>query len=346
MKNIKSFLMSVLIASMILVMIPSGAMAKESLISPSVANNYSDVKGSWCEKWVASYGYTEIFSNVDGSFRPDQRITRMEFARLMHKSLGISIKYLVATDIKEYYNDVKSSDVGAGELYDLVTCGIIDTKTSFSPNETLKREDMIHYVINACYYVVGNDFAIPDIDSSPFADESKIEAKCVSEVYHAVALGLVNGRGNNTLSPADASTRAEAVAIAGRLSEINQRLKAEVVIKSAAVQADGALNLTLTILNNTNKAITINHGNGQIFDFVFFDKAGNELYRWSKDRMFTMMLVTTKIAPGEEKVFSDSIDAKAYASIKDKIATVKAYVVGTSNDFTINTDGYFLSEIA
>lgn len=346
MKNIKSFFMSVLIASMILVMIPSGAMAKESLISPSAANNYSDVKGSWCEKWVASYGYTEIFSNGDGSFRPDQTISRMEFARLLHKSLGISIKYLVATDIKEYYNDVKSSDVGAGELYDLVTCGIIDTKTSFRPTETLKREDMIHFIVNACYYVVGNDFAIPDLDRSPFADETKIDAKYVSEIYHAVALGLVNGRGNNVVSPADASTRAEAVAIAGRLVELKQRLKSDVIVKAAAAQADGALNLTLTILNNTNKPITIDHSNGQIFDFIFFDKAGNELYCWSKDRMFTMILVSTKIAPGEEKVFSDSIDAKTYSSIKDKIATVKAYVVGTSTGFTINTNGYFLSEIA
>lgn len=345
MKNIKSFLLSILIASMILVMIPSGAMAKDSAITTSAPNNYSDVKGSWCEKWVTAYGYTAIFSNGDGSFHPDQAITRMEFARLLHKALGISINYFAATDIKEYYNDVKSSDAGANELYDLVTCGIIDTKTSFRPNETLKREDMIHYSVNACYFAAGNDYAIPDKDCVPFADEGKIDAKYVSDVYHAVTLGLVNGRGNNMVSPADASTRAEAVAIAGRLSELKQKLKSDIIVKSTAVQADGALNLTISILNNTSKTITINHNNGQIFDFVFFDKAGNELYRWSKDLMFPMIVTTTKIAPGEEKVFSDSIDSKTYASIKGKIATIKAYVVGTSTDFTINPDGYFVSEI-
>lgn len=346
MKNIKSFFLSVLITSMILVMIPSGAMAKDSLISPAAANNYSDVKGSWCEKWVTAYGYPEIFSNGDGSFHPDQTITRMEFARLLHKSMGISIKYLVATDIKEYYTDVKSSDAGAGELYDLVTCGIIDTKSSFRPSETLKREEMIHYIVNACYYIAGNDYAIPDKECVPFADERKIDAKYVSDVYHAVALGLVNGRGNNVVSPVDASTRAEAVAISGRIAEFKQRLKSNVIVKATAAQANGALDLTLTILNSTNKTITIDHSNGQIFDFVFLDKAGKELYRWSQDRMFTMILVSTKIAPGEEKVFSDSIDAKTFATIKGKTATIKAYLVGTSTDFTINPDGYFVSEIS
>ncbi len=345
MKNTKSFLMSILIVSMILVMIPSGAMAKDNLIAPAPANDYSDVKGSWCEKWVATFGYKEIFSNGEGSFYPEQAMTRMEFARLLHKAMGISIKYFAATDIKEYYNDVASSDSGAGALYDLVTCGIIDTKTSFRLAETLKREEMIHFIVNACYYVAGNDFAVPAIYHVPFSDENKIDAKYVSDVNIAVAMGLVKGRENNMVSPSDASTRAESVAIVGRIAEFKQQHKSDVTVKASTVQADGALDLTLSILNNTDKTITIDHNSQQIFDFVFFDKAGNELYRWSQDRIFTMMLVSTKIAPGEEKEFSDSIDAKTYTSIKGKIATIKAYVVGTSSDFTINPNGYFVAEI-
>jgi hypothetical protein len=85
----------------------------------------------------------------------------------------------------------------------------------------------------------------------------------------------------------------------------------------------------------------IEHGSGHLFDFLIQDESGNKLYRWSDDRMFIALMMTTEIAPGEEIVFSDALDAETYASIKDRIASVKAYIVGTSSDFTINPDGYF-----
>ena len=341
MKHIRGLVLSLLLIAIFSILIPAEAVASSK--SSTTANDYGDIKGSWYEKLVSAYGYTEIFSNGDGFFHPDQAITRMEFARLLHKALGININYFAATDIKEYYNDVASSTAGANQLYDLVTCGIIDTKTSFRPTETLKRDEMIHFIMNAFYYVAGNDYAFTQMYHM-FEDDADIRSEYSADSQRAYALGLVNGKGNNYLFPADASTRAEAVTIAGRLAELKQKLKSEVTIKASSSQSNGELNLTLTLLNNTNKSITINHSNGQIFDFVFFDKTGKELYRWSQDRMFTMMVVSTKIAPGEEKVFSDSVDAKAYASIKGKIATIKAFLVGTSSDFTINHDGYYLTE--
>ena len=56
-----------------------------------------------------------------------------------------------------------------------------------------------------------------------------------------------------------------------------------------------------------------------------------------------MIVTTTEIKPNEEIAFSGVLDAETYAAMKDKIACIKAYIVGTSSDFTINPDGYWVT---
>lgn len=344
MKTIRKLILSIMIISSFSVLMPAKALAAADLTTVSAAG-YKDISGKWFEKWADSYGYKEIFSNGDNCFYPDQPITRMEFARMLHKALGINMNYFAATDISEYFSDVKSGEKGANELYDLVTCGIIDVKGSFYPNAKLDRETLIHFTMNAFYYTVRNDCATADAEIKPFADDSEIGAAYKSDLYHAAYLDIVCGRGSNMVKPLEKATRAEAVTITGRLIELINKTKTSVNVKASASAENGELTLRLSILNNTNKAITIEHGYGQIFDFEIEDINGNRLYKWSEGRMFPMMLTTTKIAPGEESVFSDKVDAKTYAAIKDKIAVVKAYIVGTSPDFPISKNGYIISKI-
>ena len=345
MKHIRQLLFIVLVISMISAFVSAAAVTADKSSNSSVTVNYSDITGTWSEKWVSSYGYSEIFSSSDGLFHPDKAITRMEFARLLHKALGISINYFAATDISEYFNDVKSGDVGCNELYDLVTCGIIDTKTSFRPNDAIKRDEMIHYVMNAFHYAVGNDYAFIEIYHI-FKDDSDIKPEYSTDIQHSFILGLVTGKNNNSVFPNEAATRAEAVTITGRLVELESKLDSSVTVKASATQTSDGLKMELVIANNTNKAITIDHSSQQLFDFEIFDKNGNSLYRWSANRMFAQMVTTSKIASGEELVLSDTLSAKDYSVIKEKAATMKAYIVGTSSDFTINSEGYFVKDFS
>ena len=342
MKAIRKLIFSVLIVSMLSVFAPIKVLAASNT---AAATQYKDVKGQWFEKWANTYGYSEIFSNGDNCFNPNQPISRMEFARLIHKALGININYFAATSITEYYNDVKNSDKGSNELYDLVTSGIIDTKGSFRPNEQLKRDEMIHFAVNAFYYIAGRDYAIADTGIKPFADDSDIKADYKSDIYRAVMLGLITGRDNNLLKPLEGASRAESVAVVGRLAELLNTLKKSVAVTASASEENGELILNLTIKNNSDKTIAIEHGYGQLFDFTAQDVSGKEIYRWSAGRMFPMMITTTKIEPGKETVFTDRIEAKTYSTIKDKLASVKAYIVGTSTDFKISSNGYFVSNI-
>lgn len=56
--------------------------------------------------------------------------------------------------------------------------------------------------------------------------------------------------------------------------------------------------------------------------------------------MFTMALTYSKIEAGESVVYTETLSGDQYKAIKDKIAYMKAYVIGTSDEFTLDTQGY------
>lgn len=350
MKYIRNFVLSILIISMISVISPLLAFAESpargSAPSIIVSYNYDDVKGGWYEDSANLYGYREIFAGEDGLFHPGQRVTRLEFVRMLHKALGININYFAATDIGDYYDDVTNDTVGAGDLYDLVTCGIIDTKGSFRPSAQLDRDEMIHFVMEAFCYSVGGVYAIPAIEPMPFADDSEINSEYHIDVSRSVILGLIKGVGSNLLRPSAGATRAEAVTAAGRLVNLLKNYRTSVNVDTSANEIDGQLHMTLSIANNTEKTVAIDHMNGQKFDFVIRDENGNELYRWSDGQMFTMASTLTVIEPGKEAAFSSILDAEAYSTIKGNITSITGYFVGTSSDFTVYPDGYPVSGVS
>lgn len=344
MNRFKRTIASVLTGCLFLCLAPIPAAAADAVASPT-GYGYTDVAGGWFESWVTAFGYPDVFADGTGCFHPDQPITRMEFARMLHRALSIQIYYFAPTDIGTYFNDVANTDTGAGDLYDLVTCGVIEPTGSFYPDETLTREETIHLIANAFAHFAGSDYAIPALARLPFADTDQIKPAYRADVDRCAVLGLIQGRGENRISPQDAATRAEAVTVAGRLAALLKGHQEKVAIQTYAQETDGALQLTLSILNNTQQTITISHTSGQLFDFVILDEQDGELYRWSQGRMFTMMVTTTEIAPGEELVFSDTLDTQTYDAIKDRIASVKAYITGISVDFSISPDGYLVNGI-
>jgi hypothetical protein len=50
------------------------------------------------------------------------------------------------------------------------------------------------------------------------------------------------------------------------------------------------IKMILKIFNYTEEEITFHFNTGQRYDFIIEDEEGNEIWRWSKDRMFAMVL--------------------------------------------------------
>lgn len=300
---------------------------------------YSDVSGQWYTDAAQKYAFPEIFQD-GGKFSPDRKITRIEFVRLLHKALDITINYVAEPDIGSDFSDMKNTDVGAHALIDLATAGIIKRGGSFNPGGQLEREIMIHWIIGALNYKTGGDYPMIMIMPAPFDDDKDISSEYKNDVVTGVILKLVRGYPGNILLPKQGATRAEAVTVVSRLIDLLESYKATVDINASAVVSSDGLTMSLAIQNNTSRPVTISHTSGMKYDFKLFDAAGNNLYTWSADKAFIAALGSYVIEPGRSVVFSDTLDAEEFKTVIDKAVSMTAYIVGTSEDFTIDANGY------
>ena len=304
------------------------------------AEKYNDIAGTWYETTADKYAYPDIFSDDTGRFNGDMDITRIEFVRLLHEALGISIAYFVPNDIRDSFDDMSNDDVGANELMDLVTTGIIKAGGSFSPASPLSREVMIHWLVAALDYKTGGEYVIIGVLPDPFDDDSSITPAYKDDVVKSVILELIKGRGDNMLYPLDASTRAEAVTVSGRLVNLIDTLSENVTVSASAAVTGDKLLMTLTIRNNSSDDVTIHYTSGQRFDFKIFDADGASLYTWSATKSFIQVVEDLVIKPGEIVTYSDMLEGEAFDAIRADAALLKAFITGTSSDFVISTEGY------
>jgi hypothetical protein len=301
---------------------------------------YTDTSGAWYSDAADKYATPEIFSADSGKFYPERKVTRIEFVRLLHKALGITVNYFAAPDISDSFTDMKNTDIGAGDLIDLVTAGIVEKGGAFNPQGQLDRDLMVHWLLTALTYKTGGSYSIPMVKPVPFKDDALISDSYRGEIYSAVVLKLVYGRGSNMFDPRAGATRAEAVAVVKRLADLLDSYKGGVDVSASSwLVKGGALVMSLTVRNNTDKEIVINHDSGQKYDFKLFNDKGSNVYTWSADKSFILTTGVTVLKPGESLEFSDTLDSAAYSAIKSA-ATMRAYIVGTSNDFAIDDAGY------
>mgnify|MGYP000863934312 CR=1 FL=1 len=297
-----------------------------------------DLNGHWAADVITVSEFAQVLYE-DEDFHSNKAITRIEFARLIHEALDININYFRAPDIQEIFSDVSNDEAGAMELYDLVTTGIVKDKELFRPHDILRRDEMIHYVMNAVRYATDGNYFVILMMPEPFDDEDLMIKEYKNDVTEAVLLGIIKGRGNNMLYPAHATTRAEAVVAISRMLDAVRRFAA-VDVSAEAIPGKDSIEMKLTIVNNTKKPVTINHSSGQQFDFQLLDDEFNVLYTWSADKLFSMMLSETVIDVGDSVEFSATLDGDQYASIKDRIYLLKGFIKGTSESFEIREFGY------
>jgi hypothetical protein len=71
--------------------------------------------------------------------------------------------------------------------------------------------------------------------------------------------------------------------------------------------------ITLKIFNYTEEDIAFQFNTSQRYDFIIEDKEGEEIWRWSKDKMFAMVL-------GEETLGPTNTEITYTAEYKDKLS--------------------------
>lgn len=307
---------------------------------------FSDISGHWAEFAVKTLTEKNAIPFGGDKFVPGKAVTRSEFAVMLHAALGIQIMYFKAPDIKDYFTDVKQDAPYASALIDLVTANILKGKGSFRPDAILSREEMAHYIMNAYKYMMGESYKAIKIYPSTFKDKSRINPLYAGDVAMAEYLKLIVGTGGKFLHPKDSTTRAQAAVVIKKLMNLlekenaSKNINPEITIKPAVTTNDDSIEMKLSVTNNSKNAVTLTHSSGQKYDFALLDSEKKDLYRWSADKSFIVMETTTVIEAGKSIEFTETLSGDQHKAIKDKIAYLRAYLIGSFDSFAIDSEGY------
>lgn len=304
-------------------------------------NRFIDISGHWCNSAVEMLIERNVMPFTGEKFSPAKAISRGEFVSLLHDALGIQIEYLVAPQIKDYFTDVDKNAFYTMDLIDLVTANIIEKGGKFNPKSSISREEMIHYVMNAYKYQMGDKYALINIKPPFFSDDSKVSPEFSGDVGRAAHYKLITGS-KGMFHPKASTTRGEAAVVVSKLVSLLEKQNPVVTVTPEAEIKDDSIIMKVTLTNNSKNAVSFNHSSGQKYDFKLLDADKKVLYTWSADKMFTMALINSKIEAGNSVVYTETLSGDEYKAIKDKIASMKAYVLGSSDEFTLDTQGYEL----
>ena len=197
MKNYWKRLLSVLLTLCMLV----------GVMPEAFAVDLNDAKGHWAEKELTYFvdeGYLQGYP--DGTYRPDQKITRAEFMKIVNRAAGLtekSSKVDQYTDVPKdawYYEEVAIA-LAAG-----YTNGTSDTK--MEPESIITREEAVTILARLAGLTDGDVKVLSQFtDGDQFASWSQKSAAAMIE------RGFLTGYPDQTAQPKTPLTRAQGVTL-------------------------------------------------------------------------------------------------------------------------------------
>lgn len=203
-----------------IVLIPSGgggasggSYSDNFNIAPDVSqtkSEFTDMKNHWSSDYVYSLSKKGVISGFsDGSFRPDNNITRAELIKL------VVVMFDLDVDNMNCFSDVNTLEWYSPYVYTAYKNGITNGDNGmFYPNNNITRQDMatlIYRALNKKITTNGEDTAFSDSDA--ISDYAKEAVKSLSKA------GIITGY-NNMFNPLGTATRAEAATMLCRILSI------------------------------------------------------------------------------------------------------------------------------
>lgn len=158
-------------------------------------------EGKWYTSHIqefVSLGFVKGYS--DGTFKPQNPITRAEFVKIVNKAFDLSSQFTPVTDLP--FTDL-DSEWKKDELKLALAAGYITPATEFRHNDPINRQEAAKIV----GYLLGSK--IQAGLSLDFTDASDIAPWAQDYVAGLVQVGVLSK--NETFRPKDPITRAEAV---------------------------------------------------------------------------------------------------------------------------------------
>lgn len=199
--------------------------ASAASVSDNVITQFKDIKGHWAQAaMVKAYGKKLISGYRDGTFRPNGRITRGEYAAILARATRIeSVEGQEAApfpDLQGHWSEPAVRQlVGQGFIH----AG--DYAGGFKPNRELTRYEMMKWIANG---LIQSDRSFQDAFNdtkntllpTPEVNRGMIRDEQIPYLALVRGTGIVSGFQDGTLKPADTTTRAEIASILLRYMDV------------------------------------------------------------------------------------------------------------------------------
>ena len=168
----------------------------------------SDINGHWAQTTIEAWqNQGRIGGYEDGTFRPDQPITRAEFVRLLNSAVSTQgsapISFSDVSPSDWFYNDVAKA-VGNN-----IASGFEDN--TFRPGETVTRMQAAVFISNAM------NLTSNESGANGFTDATQLPSWAKGAVGAVVAGGYMSGYPDGSFGGSKGMTRAEAVSTLDRV---------------------------------------------------------------------------------------------------------------------------------
>jgi exopolysaccharide biosynthesis protein len=167
---------------------------------------FTDTSAHWARRQIANLAAGGVVNGFpDGTFGPDQRLTRAQFAVLLQNALQWSSPAKVPT-FKDTVPQWAESAVAAANARGVVK-GYPDGR--FAPDDSITRSEMATVITRALSLPAGES-------TVRYNDAAAIPEFAVTSVGAVTATGIMQG-GDGMFRPRDGASRAEAAAVVDRL---------------------------------------------------------------------------------------------------------------------------------
>ncbi|MCB6364787.1 Ig-like domain-containing protein [Intestinibacillus massiliensis] len=181
---------------------------------PAGAAAVKDINGHWAQSTIQSWiDSGRISGYPDGTFKPDNKVTRAEMVKLVNNAFGFT------SGSSATFSDVKSDYWAYAEIQKGVGNGYISGNSdgTFQPDKPLTREQ-------AAVMLAKVDNLKISSSETAFTDDASISSWAKPYVRAASLAEVMNGYPDNSFGPGKPLTRAEAVvainkALSSRRSE-------------------------------------------------------------------------------------------------------------------------------
>lgn len=167
-----------------------------------------DIRNHWAYQDIKRLVGMEVAGGYpDGTYRPENRVTRAEFAKLVVQAMG----WAPGSEPLSFADNANIPAWAGGYVATAVQKGLIKgyADNTFRADQAISRAEIATMVMRALGQSKQSELN--------FSDAASIPAWARGYVAAAVELGIIKGQPGNTFAPAASATRAETATMLARL---------------------------------------------------------------------------------------------------------------------------------